>query len=687
MTAASAIAASSDSDRWRRIGRGVLPWLAIGIAFVHALGAGWRKWGSLLIDTGRELDVPRRLAEGQLLYRDAFFNYGPLAPYVNALLYRIFGVHLDVLVWAGVASAGLLCLALYRLARYFIPRWASAVIVVAFLYLCAFAHLTTLSIFSFVLPYSFSGTYGMVAAAWSLAFLIEHVESGRLAPFFASTACLMLAALSKLEPLVPAAAAHAVFLMARMTSRSGSRRVYFAGYGAALAVLLGVYGGFALAVGPGLWRENLAGVVNPGSRRFFLWVMGVGNLDFSLKALGISTLILAATLVLAGTTARWLSRRSPSPAVAWAVVGVLSAAAFFGYRYWQLHVHFRVLPLVMISTLAALAVLYLRQPNRRIEWLTHLLVWVFGFACLWRIPLNSKPQHYGFYLLPVGLVCLGVLFVDYGPRVVGAGAWAARAFGAAAIGLLAASSTVAFADSRQHDLRHTEELRTPRGRLLIANDAGLLAPAVRALSRLPPTTRLVTVPQGAGILYFSGLREGDSMDHYLPMDVYGPEADARLLSRWKGNPPDLVLWVGLPLAEFGSRGFGVDYARRSMAWVLENYEPLTNPDAFVVVMQHKRKHPPLLAASDLTPSPRPSGGLERVTGTVQESVDDSGTTLLCVQSGQSEVWVRVFPTKVAVGSPVTVVDLWPASVGESGFRRRTDHLFVGRLAPTGSAAQ
>ncbi len=61
----------------------------------------WREWGDLCVDTGRELDLPRRLAEGQLLYRDARYYYGPLPPYVNALLYRVFGVHLDVLVWAG----------------------------------------------------------------------------------------------------------------------------------------------------------------------------------------------------------------------------------------------------------------------------------------------------------------------------------------------------------------------------------------------------------------------------------------------------------------------------------------------------------------------------------------------------------------------------------------------------------
>jgi hypothetical protein len=650
-------------------------------AFAHALSAGWRRWGDLVVDTGREVDLPRRLAEGQLLYRDARFYYGPLAPYANALLYRIFGVHLDVLVWAGIASAALLCVALYRLATFFFPRFGATAVVVSFLYLCAFAHLYVGAIFNFVLPYTFAATYGMVAATWSLVFLVDHVRTGRTAVFLLSAACLSLAALSKLEAFAPAAAAHAVFLAGALAGAIPLRRLYAAGYGAATAVVLAVYGGFAAVVGPGLWGDNLAGVVNRGSRKFMLAVMGLGNPTASLAAMGLSALLLGATLGLSWFAARALARReAPAPA-GWLVVVATGVATFLAYRWWELHVHFRALPLVMVLVLAVLAVLFARQPDRRQEWLAHVLLWVFGLACLWRIVLNSRPHHYGFYLIPVGLVCLGVVFFEYGPRVASPGAWSGRVFGAAGIGLLAASATMAYADSRQFDALQAREISTPRGRLRILDRWGLQIAAVRALSLLPPGTRVATVPEGSGLLYFSGAREADTMFSYLPMEVVGVEGDTELLTRWKGNPPDVAVWVGVPLDEFGSSGFGADYAQRSMAWLLAEYAPVTDPMAAIVLLARRKKllRDPALRGIALSAADSDRG--ETVTGTVLEFFDRGDGTFLRLDTGRGKVWVGVSESKVAAGATVTVFDAAPGAMEDRGLRRRFERLLVGRLDP------
>jgi hypothetical protein len=676
---------ASPSGRIRSLALDALPGLVVGAAFVHALVAGWRKWGDLTADTGRELDLPRRLAEGQLLYRDARFYYGPLAPYLNALLYRLFGVHLDVLVWAGIASAALLCIALYRLARFFVPRWGAAAVSVAFLYLCAFAQLYVGGTFNFVLPYTFAATYGILAATWSLVFLIEHLRTQRRERFFLSVACLVLAALSKVEAFAPALAAHSVFLAAMLVARSRLRRTYLAGYGVAAAAVGGVWGALAVAVGPSLWTENVAGVVNRGSRRFVLWAMGFADPAASLRAMGLSAALLVAVMLLSFLVSRMLSRRSlPGPA-AWGLATAVGLATLFAYRYWQLHVHFRVLPVAMTVAVTVLAVLYAKQPGRRREWLGHALVWVFGLACLGRIVLASRPQHYGFYLLPAGLVCVGLLFFDYGPRLSGSGVWPARVFGAAGIGLLAASASLAFADSQRLFALHTYELDVPRGRLWIVNRWGLEGPAVHALSRLPPETRLATVPEGAGLLFFSGLREADSMFSYLPMEVVGPAGDDALLRRWKANPPDVIAWIGRPMAEFGSAGFGVDYARRSMSWVREEYEPATDPAAAIVLLL-RRSVAAGIGPVALRPSAGPPGARADIVGTVLESFDESGATFLHLGTDGGRVWVGVPEARVSVGSRVTVSHAQPSAVREFGLRRRIDPFFVGRLVSPSSTS-
>src|SRR5437879_1861930 len=64
----------------------------------------WGMWGDLTIDCGREMYVPWALTHGKTLYRDVRFIYGPLAPYLNSLLFTVFGPNLTVLYWAGLIA-------------------------------------------------------------------------------------------------------------------------------------------------------------------------------------------------------------------------------------------------------------------------------------------------------------------------------------------------------------------------------------------------------------------------------------------------------------------------------------------------------------------------------------------------------------------------------------------------------
>ena len=58
-----------------------LPWLAIpAAAFAYGLSFSWGRWGELVVDWGRELEIARRLAAGDVLYGDVRYWYGPVAP-------------------------------------------------------------------------------------------------------------------------------------------------------------------------------------------------------------------------------------------------------------------------------------------------------------------------------------------------------------------------------------------------------------------------------------------------------------------------------------------------------------------------------------------------------------------------------------------------------------------------------
>ena len=190
-----------------------LPALLVVATFTWCAWLSWRRLGSLIIDGGRELDVPRRLLEGAVLYRDVAWYWGPLDPWLNSALYRVFGVSSDTLMWSGLVTAALACLGLYLIARRFVGPLTSAWVSVAFLIVCAFAKRIEMGIFNFVLPFNFSATYGITLAIWSVLLLLRHAESGAPATLAASAVLAGLAAMTKTEVALAVAAAHATFLV------------------------------------------------------------------------------------------------------------------------------------------------------------------------------------------------------------------------------------------------------------------------------------------------------------------------------------------------------------------------------------------------------------------------------------------------------------------------------------------
>src|ERR1700674_3370252 len=60
--------------------------LAIAAVFIVLAIYTWGRWGDFQVDCGRELYVPSEILRGKLIYRDFFYSYGPLAPYLCALL-------------------------------------------------------------------------------------------------------------------------------------------------------------------------------------------------------------------------------------------------------------------------------------------------------------------------------------------------------------------------------------------------------------------------------------------------------------------------------------------------------------------------------------------------------------------------------------------------------------------------
>jgi len=205
------------------------PWDALtitGLASLVVIWAAWfsgtwAAWGYLTADCGREMYVPLVLSQGKTLYKDIWYLYGPAAPYFNSYLYRLFGVHLSVLYWAGslsaLGSAIFLYLAGMRLSSRFVGWVAGAILLTQ-----SFHH----SLFSFPLPYSFASVYGCLTACLFLWLLISAANSRSSLWVFGAGAAAAVALLLKLEIGVACYAGLALLIAVRwFRERSWKRAV------------------------------------------------------------------------------------------------------------------------------------------------------------------------------------------------------------------------------------------------------------------------------------------------------------------------------------------------------------------------------------------------------------------------------------------------------------------------------
>ncbi len=542
--------------------------LLVATAFLGCTWLSWRRLGSLIIDGGHELDVPRRLLEGGVLYRDIRWNWGPLAPWVNAALYRLFGVHSDTLMWAGIVTAALASLGLYLLARRFVGPFTSAWVAIAFIAASAFARRIDCAIFNFVAPFNFSGTYGITLAIGSVLLLVHHARSGKPATLAASAALAGLVALTKMETTFAVAVAQGAFVLSVLPRPSRARVI---AWGCGLAVAAVGYG-VAARMSQGLFWRSVVELLNGGSRFYITESMGIREVGLSLLEVALSALAWTGMLA----AARWAAREDAGPrdwrllALAW--IALLVVPAFIVERMF-----FRAAPFLLVAGLGWIVLARIREGEAALDgrWREHLVVWAFALGALPRILLRTGLDHYGFYLLPPTFVCVATGMTRY-LATRGGPSLSARILRTGASTVLAGVALGGFIASFPQLTKAVSEVRTARVHRLVDRRSPE-ATLIPVLSTLPPGTVCAAVPDGAGLIFASGLTPpDDGMIAYIPMHLYAPEIERAVLLAWERKPPQVIVYWGEDQSGvFGYAGFGRDYGLELAHWISRRYEVAT----------------------------------------------------------------------------------------------------------------
>ena len=136
------------------------------------VAATWQRWTHPIIDHGREMNVPLRILTGERLTPTSPISTGR-SLYFNALLYYLFGVHLNTPAYQRHGARFLPSLMIYWLARGLLSPWEAALATALRPRSCALAGF----IGNFIQPYAYAALYGWTFALASL--VCRHATSHR----------------------------------------------------------------------------------------------------------------------------------------------------------------------------------------------------------------------------------------------------------------------------------------------------------------------------------------------------------------------------------------------------------------------------------------------------------------------------------------------------------------------------
>jgi hypothetical protein len=519
------------SPDWRGL-YSLIPFALFGVLFV----ATRDQWYVPFADSAREVSVASRLADGETLYRDVPYWYGPVPAYLDAFALRVFGKRLDVLV----ALRTLLALAGVEALRRIVRRQVSdqlltSGIVAAVVSACFFLPNGGSTIF----PYSVAALEGMVGC-WAAIALAQG--SRGWASSLAAGVVGGLAAGAKLELAPAGLLAVAVPLMRRRPRHEAASAILLAAsLGAAawgLPVLaLGretlVRRGFLVAfVLPEPYRHLFSTLFWPGGSPQAFPARAAVDAAASILFLAFGALVIRA------------AGRRGSFGLAVCFAAGLASAVIPGNREIQILVpaFFVLLTTTIVSVLGRIGLVPGVQDPQALS--------ALGLASL----PSALRQPFG---LTSGSPYSG--FTAPGPLVLSLVVLSSRLALPAATGTFLLGLSVAQAADRigEHRLARREVIATDRGRVsLYACEAKVVGGLVTWLQRnAPPGSLVAGVPKPSFVLFLSGHRSPFTEEEWGPIGI-DTASTAQAVESLLSAPLAAGFIVNRPYFEFGLGTYG-----------------------------------------------------------------------------------------------------------------------------------
>lgn len=536
---------------WRRAASYFLP----VIAAIAAIAASWRSWIDPLVDSGREMDVPWRLLQGERLYRDITYYYGPIGPWANALALRLFGNRWLTLELVCVCLATCIFVLLFRLTR----RAGGLLSATAATTLAAALCIAAPRGGSFIFPYSSSSLFALAGG------LLALDAAAAASPWRRRLLGALGIAVALASRLEIGAAAALVLVLAGLRSRPREEiRADSAVVAGGSLLACGIYGVAFLGLPASrLLADGPFGpfLAMPKEWSFlYLRISGLGQPGNTSSRMGVSLLLDG--LVVAA--AAWLALPSagrPARRPLFALAGLALLAAYV-LSPWCITPN-DLPPMLAILPPLALAAAWSRwrrplDARGRSQFLLFSFSAAIAARVFFGLTVGPRMGPNSALPLPGLLATAAVLGFDLlAPRLPAPAIFRRRLAAVFAV----TGALFLYRIERLHRQPQIVELQTSAGALrLPATRSATIAQVLKYLElNAREGDTLTAFPESGFFNFVTGLRSPLRQDLILPGVLTGSRETAAE-HRIDDAGPKYVLLCNRPTAEFGPEAFGRDYA-------------------------------------------------------------------------------------------------------------------------------
>lgn len=582
-----------------------IPWDRLGpvlitIAYGFMTWVSWRRWPDVIMDFGQQLYVPWVLSEGQVLYRDVVYFHGPLASYVNAIVFSLFGPGMMHLALFNLVLVYGFSLFLFHWLKEISDATFASLAGVTFVLAFAFAYYWGMGLLNFICPYVYDLTYGFMLGCVALHQCGRYLDSREPGRLIFVGLLLGLVFLTKAEIFAASTAAAGLTLLLDLRGRKEPLRttllrvLLFLSSILVFPLLFLFYFSFFMPLDEAAyhlasqWINGLS--LNVHSLFYYKFVSGVFFLESNLLKISVHLFVYSSLLAILIGLNLWLGKRGlNTPRVGLYCGLALAAGLILLYPQIPWRHLTRSFPVILAILCLMMAFYLIRNPpslSQRRRSLSFFMLAMFALMLTLKVFFNLNISHLGFALaLPATLVIL-LGFLHHIPRWVEARQSSAWVFRCGAYALAGATVLIWTSISyNQYQIKTypvgdgvdktydfpPEAIRfdgTPLDRARVLNQALDFME-----KEIGPGQTLLSLPDSMMINYLLRRRFPTRDTIFNPL-VWIIRGDAAIIDLLEKSPPDYVAYVNIDFTIFGSPVFGEDFAREIKSWIDARYTPI-----------------------------------------------------------------------------------------------------------------